>query len=51
MSAVPAIIFSALLPIIPRVSFISTFSLEAEENKQNYYTSGYIGGAFDKKSM
>ncbi len=50
MIAVPAIIFSALLPTIPKVSFISTDSLVAEENKQNYSTLGYIGGGLAKKS-
>lgn len=51
IKAVPEIIFSAALPTIPNVSFIRIFSLVADENKQNYYTLGYIGGGFAKKSM
>lgn len=43
-------IFYALLPTIPKVSFINTVSLVAEENKQNYSTFGYIGGGLAKKS-
>lgn len=50
INAVPAMIFSALFPVMPNVSFISTVSLVADENKQNYSTFGYIGGGFDKKS-
>lgn len=50
ITAVPAMIFYALLPTIPKVSFINTVSLVAEENKQNYSTFGYIGGGLAKKS-
>lgn len=51
IKAVPAIIFYEALPTIPRVNFIKTISLVAEENKQNYSTFGYMGGGFAKKSM
>lgn len=50
IKAVPAIIFSALFPVIPKVNFISTVYRVAEENKQNYSTWGYIGGGFARKS-
>lgn len=50
IKAVPAIIFSELFPVIPRVNFIRTVSRVAEENRQNYSTLGYIGGGLAKKS-
>ena len=49
--AVPEIIFSALLPVIPRDNFISNDSRVIEENIQNSSKFGYIGGGFGKKSM
>lgn len=51
IKAVPAIIFSELLPTIPRVNFINTVSREAEEKRQNSSTLGYIGGGLARKSI
>lgn len=51
MRAVPAIIFSELLPVIPSHTLIKMFSLVIVENRQNYSKFGYRGGGFDKKSM
>lgn len=50
ISAVPAMIFSELLPVMPKVSFIRIVSRVAEEKRQNSYTLGYIGGGLARKS-